>query len=115
LQYFIRSLYKNKKYFFVLLNHKWEPPSVAQRFAENVVTAAVWTGVLLTFPVSYFYVRKTPEKDRQILISRLGRLQKSASAGSFYKLPMIDSEIEIDLSQQTYYVRQKEIFTTDKV
>lgn len=95
-------------------NDYLEPPSVAQRFAENVVTAAVWTGVLLTFPVSYFYVRKTPEKDRQILISRLGRLQKSASAGSFYKLPMIDSEIEIDLSQQTYYVRQKEIFTTDK-
>jgi len=84
-----------------------------QKAVEGFVTAAVWAGVLITLPVSYFYVFKKPKSDEQILIRRMGRLQ-SPSSGTVAKLPLIDTETRADLSIQVTVVKDRELFTMDK-
>ena len=67
----------------------------------------------LTLPISYFYVWKKRKENEEIIVTRLGRVQKP-SKGSFQKLPFIDSEVSISLDPKTSTINKHLLITLDK-
>lgn len=67
----------------------------------------------LTLPISYFYVWKKHKENEEIIVTRLGRVQKR-SKGSFQKLPFIDSEVSICLDPKTSIINKHLLITLDK-
>jgi len=82
-------------------------------FSENLVLGAAWTAVYLTLPVSYFYVWKKHKENEEVVVTRLGRVQKR-SKGSFHKLPFIDSEVSISLDPKNSTIKKHLLITLDK-
>jgi len=91
------------------------PPSLPEKFLAGILTATVWTGIIFTLPVAYFWVFKKENKDEKILVRRLGKLQSTFTFGGRVPvLPLIDEEIRIDTSEQTSKIETSDIVTIDK-
>merc|ERR1711990_462994 len=91
------------------------PPSIPEKLLAGMITATVWTGIIFTLPVAYFWVFKKEKKNEKILVRRLGKLQDSFTFGGRVPvLPLIDEEIRIDTSEQISKIETKDCFTTDK-
>jgi len=48
------------------------PPSYGEKFISTFITATVWAGVLVTLPLTFFWVFKKEKENEKILVRRLG-------------------------------------------
>lgn len=92
------------------------PPSYGEKFISTFLTATVWAGVLVTLPLTFFWVFKKEKENEKILVRRLGKLQNShyQIAGRIPVLPLIDNEIIIDLSDKNTVIESRTVPTTDR-
>ena len=49
------------------------PPSYGEKFISTFITATVWAGVLVTLPLTFFWVFKKEKENEKILVRRLGK------------------------------------------
>ena len=75
---------------------------------------AAWTAVYLTLPISYFYVWKKRKENEEVIVTRLGRVQKLSKGSYLQKLPLIDSEVAISLEPKTSTIKKHLLITMDK-
>ena len=52
------------------------PPSYGEKFISTFITATVWAGVLVTLPLTFFWVFKKEKENEKILVRRLGNSSK---------------------------------------
>jgi len=91
------------------------PPSMGEKLVASILTATVWTGVLMTLPISYFWVFKKPNEKEQIRVRRLGLLRESSATGTRVPvLPFIDTELRFSLDEQRYPFQLENVLTADK-
>ncbi|CBY37559.1 unnamed protein product [Oikopleura dioica] len=82
-------------------------------FSENIVLGAAWTAVYLTLPISYFYVWKKRKENEEVIVTRLGRVQKRSKSSHLQKLPFIDSEVLISLDPKTSTINKHLLISLD--
>ncbi|CBY10993.1 unnamed protein product [Oikopleura dioica] len=82
-------------------------------FSENIVLGAAWTAVYLTLPISYFYVWKKRKENEEVIVTRLGRVQKRSKGSHLQKLPFIDSEVLISLDPKTSTINKHLLISLD--
>lgn len=92
------------------------PPSYGEKFISTFITATVWAGVLVTLPLTFFWVFKKEKENEKILVRRLGKLQDTQYqiAGRIPVLPLIDDEIIIDLSDRNTTIESRTVPTVDR-
>jgi len=92
------------------------PPSYGEKFISTFITATVWAGVLVTLPLTFFWVFKKEKENEKILVRRLGKLQDTQYqiAGRIPVLPLIDDEVIIDLSDRNTTIDSRTVPTVDR-
>jgi len=97
------------------VEHPFTPPSIGERLMASVLTATVWTGVLMTLPISYFWVFKKQGEKEQIRVRRLGLLRELSQVGDRVPvLPFIDTEVRFSLDTRRVLFNMENVLTTDK-
>jgi len=88
-------------------------PSATSKLFASILTATVWTGVIMTLPISYFWVFKKQGEKERIRVRRLGLLQED-KPGRVPVLPFIDTEVRFSLDEQKVTFNVENVLTTDK-
>ena len=61
---------------FIRVKVPFTPPSYGEKFISTFITATVWAGVLVTLPLTFFWVFKKEKENEKILVRRLGNGSK---------------------------------------
>ncbi|XP_064617775.1 stomatin-like protein 1 [Liolophura sinensis] len=92
---------------------QYAEPTFFSKCAHVLITALAYLLVVLTFPVSLIFCLKSIPQYEQVVVFRLGRIQKTKGQGLIFILPCIDILHKVDMRMRAFSVPPQQVITQD--